>query len=43
MRKSLAMAARIVEVTNPTARHQLGCPVTKKRALKGAGAGVLRP
>lgn len=40
--ESLAMAARIVEVTNPDLLDiNFGCPV-KKVALKGAGAGVLR-
>jgi tRNA-dihydrouridine synthase B len=39
---SLAMAARIVEVTNPDLLDiNFGCPV-KKVALKGAGAGVLK-
>ena len=40
--ESLAMAARIVEVTNPDLLDiNFGCPV-KKVALKGAGAGVLK-
>ena len=39
---SLAMAAKIVEVTNPDLLDiNFGCPV-KKVALKGAGAGVLK-
>jgi len=39
---SLAMAARIVEVTNPDILDiNFGCPV-KKVACKGAGAGVLK-
>ena len=39
---SLAMAARIVEVTNPDLLDiNFGCPV-KKVACKGAGAGVLK-
>jgi tRNA-dihydrouridine synthase B len=39
---SLAMAAKIVEVTNPNLLDiNFGCPV-KKVALKGAGAGVLK-
>lgn len=39
---SLAMAARIVEVTQPDLLDiNFGCPV-KKVALKGAGAGVLK-
>src|SRR5580698_2874028 len=39
---SLAMAARIVEVTNPDILDiNFGCPV-KKVALRGAGAGVLK-
>ena len=39
---SLAMAARIVDVTNPDLLDiNFGCPV-KKVALKGAGAGVLK-
>jgi tRNA-dihydrouridine synthase B len=39
---SLAMAAKIVEVTNPDLLDiNFGCPV-KKVACKGAGAGVLR-
>lgn len=39
---SLAMAAKIVEVTEPDLLDiNFGCPV-KKVALKGAGAGVLR-
>ena len=39
---SLAMAARIVEVTNPDLLDiNFGCPV-KKVAMKGAGAGVLK-
>lgn len=40
--ESLAMAAKIVEVTNPDLLDiNFGCPV-KKVALKGAGAGVLK-
>ncbi|MGB3006966.1 MAG: tRNA dihydrouridine synthase DusB [Chitinophagaceae bacterium] len=40
--ESLALAARIVEVTNPGLLDiNFGCPV-KKVALKGAGAGVLK-
>src|SRR6187401_361846 len=40
--ESLALAAKIVEVTNPDLLDiNFGCPV-KKVALKGAGAGVLR-
>ena len=40
--ESLALAARIVEVTNPDLLDiNFGCPV-KKVALKGAGAGVLK-
>ena len=40
--ESLAMAARIVEVTNPDLLDiNFGCPV-KKVACKGAGAGVLK-
>lgn len=40
--ESLALAARIVEVTQPDLLDiNFGCPV-KKVALKGAGAGVLR-
>jgi len=40
--ESLAMAARIVDVTNPDLLDiNFGCPV-KKVALKGAGAGVLK-
>lgn len=40
--ESLAMAAKIVEVTNPDLLDiNFGCPV-KKVALRGAGAGVLR-
>ena len=40
--ESLAMAAKIVEVTNPDLLDiNFGCPV-KKVAMKGAGAGVLR-
>lgn len=40
--ESLAMAAKIVEVTSPDLLDiNFGCPV-KKVALKGAGAGVLR-
>ena len=40
--ESLAMAAKIVEVTNPDILDiNFGCPV-KKVALKGAGAGVLK-
>ncbi len=39
---SLAMAAKIVDVTNPDLLDiNFGCPV-KKVALKGAGAGVLK-
>jgi nifR3 family TIM-barrel protein len=39
---SLAMAARIVDATNPDLLDiNFGCPV-KKVALKGAGAGVLK-
>ena len=39
---SLAMAAKIVEVTNPDLLDiNFGCPV-KKVALRGAGAGVLK-
>ena len=39
---SLAMAAKIVEVTNPDLLDiNFGCPV-KKVAMKGAGAGVLK-
>lgn len=39
---SLALAAKIVEVTNPDLLDiNFGCPV-KKVALKGAGAGVLK-
>src|SRR4026209_861406 len=39
---SLAMAARIVEVTNPDLLDiNFGCPV-KNVACKGAGAGVLK-
>src|ERR1700712_5906920 len=39
---SLAMAAKIVEVTQPDLLDiNFGCPV-KKVALKGAGAGVLK-
>ena len=40
--ESLALAAKIVEVTNPDLLDiNFGCPV-KKVALKGAGAGVLK-
>lgn len=40
--ESLAMAAKIVEVTSPDLLDiNFGCPV-KKVAMKGAGAGVLR-
>lgn len=40
--ESLALAARIVDVTNPDLLDiNFGCPV-KKVALKGAGAGVLK-
>jgi tRNA-dihydrouridine synthase B len=40
--ESLAMAAKIVEVTNPDLLDiNFGCPV-KKVAMKGAGAGVLK-
>jgi tRNA-dihydrouridine synthase B len=40
--ESLALAARIVEVTNPDLLDiNFGCPV-KKVACKGAGAGVLK-
>ncbi len=40
--ESLAMAAKIVEVTNPDLLDiNFGCPV-KKVALRGAGAGVLK-
>lgn len=40
--ESLAMAARIVDVTNPDLLDiNFGCPV-KKVAMKGAGAGVLK-
>ena len=40
--ESLALAAKIVDVTNPDLLDiNFGCPV-KKVALKGAGAGVLR-
>ncbi|MBN8688263.1 MAG: tRNA dihydrouridine synthase DusB [Chitinophagales bacterium] len=40
--ESLAMAAKIVEVTSPDLLDiNFGCPV-KKVALKGAGAGVLK-
>lgn len=40
--ESLAMAARIVDVTNPDLLDiNFGCPV-KKVACKGAGAGVLK-
>ncbi|MBN8878564.1 MAG: tRNA dihydrouridine synthase DusB [Sphingobacteriales bacterium] len=40
--ESLALAARIVEVTNPDLLDiNFGCPV-KKVALRGAGAGVLK-
>jgi tRNA-dihydrouridine synthase B len=40
--ESLAMAAKIVDVTNPDLLDiNFGCPV-KKVALKGAGAGVLK-
>ena len=40
--ESLALAARIVEVTNPDLLDiNFGCPV-KKVSLKGAGAGVLK-
>ncbi len=40
--ESLALAAKIVEVTNPDILDiNFGCPV-KKVALKGAGAGVLK-
>ncbi len=40
--ESLALAAKIVEVTNPNLLDiNFGCPV-KKVALKGAGAGVLK-
>ena len=39
---SLAMAAKIVDVTNPDLLDiNFGCPV-KKVACKGAGAGVLK-
>src|SRR3977135_1248345 len=40
--ESLALAAKIVEVTNPDILDiNFGCPV-KKVALRGAGAGVLK-
>lgn len=40
--ESLALAAKIVEVTNPDLLDiNFGCPV-KKVAMKGAGAGVLK-
>ena len=40
--ESLAMAAKIVDVTNPDLLDiNFGCPV-KKVAMKGAGAGVLK-
>ena len=40
--ESLALAARIVDVTNPDLLDiNFGCPV-KKVAMKGAGAGVLK-